>query len=362
MNKETTKVKHLDKEQRTMFYQSKYDYYKGFNKWMVIVSTVAYLTFFFTDCGIFGRFAHETALSRFIVIIPLLVYFYLSKKVDSYRVMVTASYLMVHIIIWCTDWATYLLPDRSYAGEGMIIMNLIFVCAGFCAPFKYCLIAHCGLIVDIVIAHQFIRYDNLSMMLMFNIPCVIAVCVMHYVMEKVYLDHYLVSTRLEDLVEHDQLTGVYNRNKLKQICDPVTEEIIRTNDLEVTMLIVDLDFFKKVNDQYGHETGDIVLKHTTSVLSRSVRSSDYIIRWGGEEFVIILMGCNVDIGTQIAEKIRENVEASENGICPVTVSIGVTAYEGGSYHAAIDCADKALYKAKTTGRNKVVRYNKDEEN
>ena len=74
------------------------------------------------------------------------------------------------------------------------------------------------------------------------------------------------------------------------------------------------------------------------------------------------MGCNVDIGTQIAEKIRENVEASENGICPVTVSIGVTAYEGGSYHSAIDCADKALYKAKTTGRNKVVRYNKDEEN
>ncbi len=356
MEQKITKAKHLSKEQRIAFYQSQYDYYKSFNRAVLLISTVAYLSFFFTDCGIFGRFAHETLLSRLIVIVPLFIFLYLYKQDKSYKIMVTASYLMIHIIIWCTDWATYLLPDRQYAGEGMIIMNLIFVCAGFCAPFKYSVIAHCGLIADILIAHLFIQYDNVVMMLMFNIPCIIAACVMHYTMEKVYLEHYLITKQLETLVVHDQLTGAFNRNKLKNICDPVTEALNIANDVPVTFLIVDLDYFKKINDQYGHEAGDITLTHTVNVISQSVRSSDYIIRWGGEEFVIILFGCNTEIGVTIAEKIRTNVETSNNSICPITVSIGVAAYNGGNYHETIECADKALYRAKTEGRNRVMLY------
>ena len=356
MEQMITKAKQLSNEQQVEFYQSKYDYYKSFNRSVIIIATVAYLTFFFTDCGIFGRFAHETLLSRLIVILPLLAFMYLYKQNKGYKLMVIASYLMVHIIIWCTDWATYILPDREYAGEGMIIMNLIFVCVGFCAPYKYALIAHCGLAVDILIANIFIRYDNVAMMLMFNIPCIVAVCVMHYTMERVYLDHYLVTEQLETLVVHDQLTGVFNRNKLKKISDPATEALNIAPDVSVTFLIVDLDFFKKVNDQYGHEAGDVVLKHTVKVISQSVRSSDYIVRWGGEEFLIILSGCDIEIGASIAEKIRANVEASDNTICPITASIGVAAYQGGNYHEAIECADKALYKAKTGGRNQVVVY------
>lgn len=356
MDQQIKRAKDLSKEQRQEFYQSQYDYYKSFNRGVLLIATIAYLSFFFTDCGIFGRFAHETILSRLIVIIPLLIFLYLYKLNKSYKVMVTASYLMVHIIIWCTDWATYLLPDRQYAGEGMIIMNLIFVCVGFCAPYKYSLIAHCGLVVDILIANLFIQYDNVIMMLMFNIPCIVATCVMHYTMEKVYLDHYLVTKQLETLVVHDQLTGAFNRNKLKKICDPVTEELNIVNDMPVTFLIVDLDYFKKINDQYGHEAGDVMLKHTVKVISQSVRSSDYIIRWGGEEFLIILTGCDIKIGVTIAEKIRANVEASENSICSITASIGVAAYKGGNYHEAIECADKALYKAKAEGRNRVMVY------
>lgn len=346
----------LSKTQRLEFYQAQYDYYKAFNRGVLVISTAAYLSFFLTDCGIYGRFASETLLSRLIVIIPLLIYLYLYKKNKSYKVMVVASYLMVHTIIWCTDWATYLLPDRQYAGEGMIIMNLIFVCVGFCAPFKYSLIAHCGLIVDILVANIFIGYDNVAMMLMFNIPCIVAACVMHYTMEKVYLEHYLITKQLETLVVHDQLTGAFNRNKLKKLCDPVSETLNIDNDMPVTFLLVDLDFFKKINDQYGHESGDIMLKNIVKVISQSVRSSDYIIRWGGEEFLIILNGCNVEIGVAIAEKIRANVEASDNSVCPITASIGVAAYTGGSYHETVERADKALYQAKEAGRNRVMVY------
>ncbi len=356
MEQKIRTAKDLSKEQRNEFYQAQYDYYKGFNRGVLVISTIAYLSFFITDCGIFGRFSHETVLSRLIVLIPLLLFLYLYKKNKDYKMMVCATYLMVHIIIWCTDWATYLLPDRQYAGEGMMIMNLIFVCVGFCAPHKYSLIAHCGLIVDILVAHIFIRYDNVVMMLMFNIPCIVAAAVMHYTMEKVYLEHYLVTKQLETLVVHDQLTGVYNRNKLKKICDPITEKLNIANDMPVSFLLVDLDFFKRINDQYGHEAGDVMLKHTAKVISQSVRSSDYIIRWGGEEFVIILVGCNIEIAAGIAEKIRSNLETSDNSVCPVTASIGVASYNGGSYHEVVQHADKALYKAKETGRNRVVLY------
>ena len=100
-------LRSLSKEDRKRFFQSKYDYYKSFNIRMITVSTLAYLSFFVTDCDIFGHFAFETLLSRAIVIVPFILYLILSKKVSDYRVMVPASYLMIHIIIWCTDWATY---------------------------------------------------------------------------------------------------------------------------------------------------------------------------------------------------------------------------------------------------------------
>lgn len=359
MNKTIIKAKHLSPDKREAFYQSKYDYYKSFNRTLLIVSAMAYFAFFATDCALFGRFAYETLLSRAIIFVPLGVFLYMYKKIKNYKVMVVASYVMIHMIIWCTDWATYLLTDREYATEGMIVMNLIFVCAGFCAPHKYMIVAHCALVVDIFVANVFIKYDDIAMMVLFNAPCIVAVCVMHCVMEKVYLDHYLINEKLEKLVVHDQLTGVYNRNKFKKISDPETEEFTICVEKPLTIVMVDLDFFKKINDKYGHEAGDIVLKYAAKTLVESVRASDYVIRWGGEEFIIILTGCCIDKAIDIAEKIRMNIEKGDSSVCPVTASIGVAEYNGGSYHDVIECADVALYRAKKNGRNQVVQY-KDE--
>lgn len=346
----------LSKEERKLFYQSKYEYYKAFNICLVTVSVLAYISFIFTDCGIFGRFSHETLLSRVIVILPFIVFVIIAKKVNNYRVVVPATYLMIHIIIWCTDWATYLLPDRQFAIPGMIIMNLIFVCAGFAAPFHYSLIAHLLLIGDIAWANTFIHYENLDMMYMFNIPCVIAVCVMHRMMQGVYLEHYITKDKLEKLVVHDQLTDMYNRNKMKEISDAVTGELTFAQGLKVSMLLIDIDFFKKVNDKYGHEAGDKVLTFLAQLLKTSVRATDYVIRWGGEEFLIIMPGCDSEQAVRVAEKIREKAEQSDNGVCKMTISIGVASYQDGDYHDTIKNADEALYQAKGAGRNKVVLY------
>ena len=359
MEKSISKAKNLSKDKRDAFYQDKYDYYKKVNRALLIVAALAYISFFVTDCAIYERFAWETLVSRIAIVVPLVAFLILYKKTSNYKIMVFASYVFIHMIIWFTDWATYILPNREFAPEGMLVMNLIFVIAGFVAPYKCAIIAHSVLIVDILIAHQFIHYDNVAMMIMFNAPCIVAVCFMHYVMENVYFDRYLVNEKLESLVVHDQLTGVYNRNKFKKISDAETEEFTICQEKPLSIVMVDLDFFKKINDQYGHESGDIVLKHTAKVLVDSVRTSDYVIRWGGEEFIIILTGCNRERAIDIAEKIRVNIENSENTVCPVTASIGVAEYVGGSYHDVIECADVALYKAKKNGRNQVVEY-KDE--
>jgi diguanylate cyclase (GGDEF)-like protein len=215
---------------------------------------------------------------------------------------------------------------------------------------KYC---------NFLIADFFLNYDDLPMMLMFNIPCVVAVLVIHIKMQKVYLDHYLLTKKLQRLVVHDQLTGMFNRNMLDELSNPDTEELNIPKETAVTVLIADIDFFKKVNDKYGHEGGDIVLKYTAKVIKESVRSTDYVIRWGGEEFVIILVGCKLDRGSEIAEKIRQNVENSDNSICSVTISIGVTEYDGQNYHDTIEKADIALYTAKKEGRNRVIIYNEE---
>ncbi len=354
MNK--VSLKNFTKEERISFFQSKYEYYKLLNYRMITVSVLAYLSFFITDCSIFGHFAFETLLPRFIVIVPFAAYFILSKKISDYRIMVPATYLMIHIIIWCTDWATYLLPDRQFAIPGMIIMNIIFVCAGFSAPFRYSMPAHMLLIADIAVADIFIQYADMEMMLMFNIPCVIAVGAMHHMMQGVYFEHYFAKDQLKQLAVHDQLTEVYNRNKLKELVNSETGELTKFPGLNISFLLIDIDFFKKVNDEFGHEAGDKVLVWLADILKKNVRETDYVIRWGGEEFLIIMPGCSAENASRIAEKIREKVETSENGVCKSTISIGVSQYTGGEYSVAVKNADDALYTAKNSGRNKVVIY------
>lgn len=346
----------LSKEEKRSFFQSKYDYYHSFNVRMIVVSCLAYLSFFATDCGIFGRFSQETLLSRVIILIPFVLYLVLDRKVKDYRIMVPCTYLMIHMIIWCTDWATYLLPDRQHAISGMIIMNLIFMCAGFAAPFEYSVIAHALLIADIAVANVFIQYENLSMMYMFNIPCVVAVCAMHLMMQGVYLEQFLDKNKLERLVVHDQLTEVHNRNILKGISETGTGKLTIFPNLDVCMMLIDIDYFKKVNDTYGHEAGDKVLIALAGIIKSSLRITDYVIRWGGEEFLVIIPGCTQEQAMQIGEKIREKVESADNGICKTTVSIGVALYQGGDYHETIKNADDAMYKAKEAGRNQVVLF------
>jgi len=163
----------------------------------------------------------------------------------------------------------------------------------------------------------------------------------------------------------DQMTGLYNRRYLEEILDKISASTIREKSL-LGILMLDIDFFKKVNDTYGHDAGDKVLVELAKTMTNSVRDSDFVVRFGGEEFIIVLQNIKDEEGIiKVAENIREsfaNTKINVNGkTLTKTVSIGVSVFpkDTNKIWEAIKCSDLALYKAKETGRNKVVRFSHD---
>jgi len=170
--------------------------------------------------------------------------------------------------------------------------------------------------------------------------------------------------QLEKLREQslkDELTGLNNRRFLNSTIGFILEQTKRHNK-SLGILMCDIDHFKSVNDSYGHKAGDEVLKQIADTIKGVLRKSDLIIRYGGEEFLVLLTDQEKLTTVKVAEKIRKSVESKlfdigEKGI-HITISIGVALYPEHSYNfeEVVKMADSALYKAKQSGRNRVVLY------
>ncbi|MEA3384174.1 MAG: diguanylate cyclase [Campylobacterota bacterium] len=161
--------------------------------------------------------------------------------------------------------------------------------------------------------------------------------------------------RVEELSITDQLTQLYNRVKLE---DVYISEIQRANryNQPFSMILLDIDHFKMVNDTYGHDVGDETLKDVANILKQSVRNTDIVGRWGGEEFIVITSQTNLEQTMILAEKIRKNIESHQFKVIGTkTSSFGVSTYHNGdTQETLVKRADDALYKAKHGGRNCVV--------
>lgn len=160
--------------------------------------------------------------------------------------------------------------------------------------------------------------------------------------------------RLSDLAEHDQLTRLFNRRKLNEILEYELGK--RFSDGDFSVLMYDIDFFKKVNDNYGHDVGDQVLSKLSALIGGSIRSCDVLGRWGGEEFICILSNTDLNGARVLAERIRHRVEIADfsplNGL---TVSIGITeAKASDTSKVLLRRLDEALYEAKKNGRNRTA--------
>ncbi|MDP2560479.1 GGDEF domain-containing protein [Psychrobium sp. 1_MG-2023] len=158
----------------------------------------------------------------------------------------------------------------------------------------------------------------------------------------------------------DELTQLANRRAFMTTC---SKELARSkrNNQPISVMIFDIDFFKKVNDRYGHHVGDIVLSKLANVCKESVRASDLVARLGGEEFAVLLPETTLAQAMQTAEKLRSKIEGIEftgswNDVINITVSIGVTEVrpEQETIEKPLIRADRALYRAKNSGRNKAL--------
>jgi len=165
-----------------------------------------------------------------------------------------------------------------------------------------------------------------------------------------------VNAKLKEISDKDRLTGIYNRRKLEEILSDVYYKAERYNK-NFSLILFDLDHFKKVNDNYGHQVGDKVLKEISKILLNSIRKVDYFGRWGGEEFLIILPETNLQAAEKLAERLRGNIEQSSfSKVDNLTSSFGVASYsEEKGIEDIIQAADQALYRAKEKGRNRVEK-------
>lgn len=159
---------------------------------------------------------------------------------------------------------------------------------------------------------------------------------------------------LEKFATTDNLTGALNRTKFDLIIEREMEMVTRYNQ-SLAIIMFDVDHFKKINDQYGHIVGDAVLKAIADIVRENTRKTDYFIRWGGEEFMILSSGVNLNKEYKLAQKIRKVIENQifEN-VGRITVSLGVAEFKDtDTVISFIKRADDAMYKAKKISRNRV---------
>ena len=194
-------------------------------------------------------------------------------------------------------------------------------------------------------------------------------------MTAISIENCINRQRILEQGYQDGLTSAYNRRYFDERLKHEIDRCVR-NKTDLVFLFIDIDFFKKINDKYGHQAGDAVLVKLVSLMRDQVRSSDIVARYGGEEFAIILPDTGLQIANEVAERIRSTVENQKltfnNKTINITVSIGLASLSQIKYQTASNAknppgkvpdnldqlllrkADEALYQAKQTGRNQVV--------
>ena len=186
-----------------------------------------------------------------------------------------------------------------------------------------------------------------------HLASVVAVC----------LENVVNQERLHRLSMYDMLTQVKNRRAFQQSLDEEVSRAVRQGDL-LSVLFVDLDHFKAINDKHGHQTGDRALKQVAQHIDKMLRKTDHVCRYGGEEFALILPNCTQQRAMEVANRIRQQVQSlsienDQGERFALTLSIGVTCWQPGTQDAQqkvaqrlVACADAGVYQAKSLGRNR----------
>jgi diguanylate cyclase (GGDEF)-like protein len=171
--------------------------------------------------------------------------------------------------------------------------------------------------------------------------------------------------KIKQVSDTDDLTGIYNMRAFSLMLQRAFRQAVRYGHA-MSVLMIDSDNLKQINDAHGHESGNRLLQHLVRCIREQLRASDVMARFGGDEFIVLLPETNSKGAMEMAERIRMAVEISRfdirTGDTHITISIGVSSYpdDGGNLDAILEKADKAMYRAKQRGRNRLVAYTEDD--
>jgi diguanylate cyclase (GGDEF)-like protein len=280
-------------------------------------------------------------------------------------ILYASSTLLMIFVIWEQVQLGFRIPEM------LLTICLIFVVIPMLGvPFSWkenalgivvLLVALNGLMIKIPGLLTYIpRLELAALFLVFSMGFV------HHQLERLLVDQFAYQRKIEDLAHMDSLTGICNRRFFLELGERILRQGARAKR-PVSLILLDLDHFKAVNDRFGHAAGDAVIRGSVRRISRVVRETDLVARIGGEEFAILLPETCLETGLQVAERVRMGVEALEipfEGLphpLTITASLGLALAECGtdSLDSLMSKADHALYQAKGGGRNRVESYAPD---
>ncbi|MCJ8315316.1 MAG: GGDEF domain-containing protein [Saccharospirillaceae bacterium] len=242
----------------------------------------------------------------------------------------------------------------------IVVMVLLDVLDG--RPLYLCLLVCVGAVIaSTFLPEQGLLIAEHTMMPLFNmlylvVSCLILIPVMIYF----HRSNLFVLNKLREQANTDTLTGLYNRRRMLEDIN-LQQALCERNNGKFSLILADIDFFKKLNDSYGHGAGDAALESLSKLLKNTVRKTDSVSRWGGEEFLILLSGSDAKEAYKIANTLRELIANQpikyQDRHLHLTLSFGVANYKiGQTIEQTINNADMALYQAKVQGRNRVVLH------
>jgi diguanylate cyclase (GGDEF)-like protein len=223
------------------------------------------------------------------------------------------------------------------------------------------------------IAYAFVYWNQFQQWSELIIPVILLFGAIFVFLVSLLAHHTVQDLQRVALLEHqnvtDPLTGLYNRRYLDQRTSAEYASARRYHH-HLSVLMLDIDHFKQLNDTYGHQAGDLALQFLSGLILDGIREPDIAARYGGEEFTIIAPNTRLNAASELAERVRKRIESHELKLARagedrqtirITVSIGVSELTPDmvSGEQLIQCADQALYKAKHSGRNRVSRYHPD---
>ncbi len=292
-----------------------------------------------------------------LVLVPMLLTFSILAYLRCYyRLLLIALAIYPIISLSAHAYIASQLSDEGrFLTEGYLGIVWIFIVCGL--PFKYALLSAstCSILL-LVTGFYFIHPTDAYMLHIFWLFCSFSFGFMGaLIFDKARKSVFLTQQSLQKMAITDELTGAFNRNKFNQILE---QEIPRTERYQKPfgLALIDIDHFKAVNDRFGHDVGDKVLRQVALVLKNSIRENDTLIRWGGEEFVVLALEVDEIKFTNLCKKLRACIESERfDPVGNITVSIGAAQFmEGDNQNSLLNRADTALYKAKDSGRNCVV--------